>query len=96
MVTINTAERADLDDIIGFLQANHLPEAGLRETDADLLVARDGSRLIGTAALEVRGEEALLRSVAVDSGRAEPALGRRSRERPSTARANAESGGSSC
>jgi amino-acid N-acetyltransferase len=67
MVTIETATPDDLDAILAFLASNSLPEAGLRDHVTDILAARDGARLVGTAALEIYGREALLRSVAVVS-----------------------------
>ena len=76
MVTITTAATGDIDAIVEFLAANKLPEAGLREHGTDLLVARQAARLVGTAALEVYGDSALLRSVAVDSATRGTGLGR--------------------
>ena len=63
--TIVEAGRQDIPEILAFLAANGLPAAGLAEYVTDLLVAREGGHLVGTAALEVYGREALLRSVAV-------------------------------
>ncbi len=63
--TISAATHDELPAILAFLASNGLPEAGLAEHATDLLVARQGSELIGTAALEIYGHEALLRSVAV-------------------------------
>src|SRR5919106_2430996 len=64
---VEPAGRETVPEILAFLAANELPPAGLAEHATDLLVARDEGRLIGTAALEVYGAEALLRSVAVDA-----------------------------
>ena len=75
MVTITDGKHADIDAVLAFLTANGLPEAGLREHPDDVLVARDGSRLLGTAALEVYGDHALLRSVAVDASARGTGLG---------------------
>ena len=74
-MTITAATSADLDAIVAFLETNRLPEAGLREHASELLVARDGTRLLATAALEVLGEDALLRSVAVDAATRGTGLG---------------------
>jgi len=76
MVTIAAAAAGDLDAIVAFLETNRLPEAGLREHAGDLLVARDDGRLVATAALEVYGEDALLRSVAVEAAARGTGLGR--------------------
>ena len=76
-VTIETADRDALPAILAFLAANRLPEAGLAEHATDLLVARRSGAIVGTAALEVYGCEALLRSVAVDAGVRGSGLGQR-------------------
>ena len=75
MVTITTADPTQIDAIVAFLAENQLPEAGLREHGSDLLIARDGARLVGTAALEIYGEDALLRSVAVEASTRGTGLG---------------------
>jgi arsenate reductase len=64
-VEIHTGGRDQMPEVVAFLAANSLPEAGLAEHATDLLVAREGERLVGTAALEAYGRDALLRSVAV-------------------------------
>lgn len=63
---------ADWDDIARLLDRYSLPLEGAREHLGDFLVARrPGESLAGVAGLEIYGEEALLRSVAV----AEPGKG---------------------
>jgi arsenate reductase (thioredoxin) len=74
---IESADRGAVPEIAAFLTANALPVAGLAEHATDFLVARDGARLVGAAALEVHGRDALLRSVAVDAARRGTGLGRR-------------------
>jgi amino-acid N-acetyltransferase len=74
-MTIETASVHDLLRIHELLDRHHLPLAGLDEHIATLLVARDGSQVVGTAALELYGDGALLRSVAVDSGQQGRGLG---------------------
>ena len=74
-MTIAAVGTAESEAILAFLAANQLPDAGLREHATDLLVARDSARLLGTAALEVYGEDALLRSVAVDASARGTGLG---------------------
>jgi amino-acid N-acetyltransferase len=62
---ISPATPADLAAIFDLLDESRLPRAGLAEHVATTFVARQGARLVGTAALELYGESALLRSVAV-------------------------------
>jgi arsenate reductase len=64
---ISEAGRQAVPEILAFLAASKLPGAGLAEHATDLLVAREGRELVGTAALEVYETSALLRSVAVDA-----------------------------
>lgn len=64
-VRLEPARPEDLVDILGLLEAAGLPAAGLADHLPTALVARAGGRLVGTAALEVYGDAALLRSVAV-------------------------------
>jgi amino-acid N-acetyltransferase len=73
--TIAPATPADLPAIFQLLDDNRLPRAGLDAHLATTLVARDGGALVGTAALELYGRAALLRSVAVSSARRGRGLG---------------------
>jgi amino-acid N-acetyltransferase len=66
-VNVERATPHDLAAIEALLTANQLPTAGLRESLGTALVARVGSRTIGSVALEVYPSGVLLRSVAVDS-----------------------------
>lgn len=70
----------DRDDIEALLQANGLPVAGVAELLADdprqFVVAHAGGRLVATAALEMCGDHALLRSVAVNDAWRARGLGR--------------------
>lgn len=72
---IAPAARADLAAILELLDASKLPRAGLEQHIATTLVAKDGKRLLGTAALELYGDGALLRSVAVAADRRGQGLG---------------------
>ncbi|HEU5262330.1 MAG TPA: arsenic resistance N-acetyltransferase ArsN2 [Gemmatimonadales bacterium] len=72
---ITPAARADLPAILDLLDRSKLPRAGLDEHVATTLVAKDGKRLVGTAALELYGDCALLRSVAVAADRRGQGLG---------------------
>ena len=67
-VTVSSATAADLPDILALLGRNRLPPDGLAAHVASTLVAKDGARVVGSAALELYGEVGLLRSVAVDEG----------------------------
>ncbi len=61
-----TAGRAEeLEAVSSLLERVGLPADGLADTRDTLLVARDGERLVGCAALECYPDGALLRSVAV-------------------------------
>ena len=62
---ITPADQADLPAILDVLAANKLPRAGIEHHLATTLVAREDAELVGTAALELYGSAALLRSVAV-------------------------------
>ncbi|HVH67749.1 MAG TPA: arsenic resistance N-acetyltransferase ArsN2 [Gemmatimonadales bacterium] len=62
---ITPAAATDLSAIFALLDANKLPRAGLEEHVASTLVARENGDIVGTAALELYGSAALLRSVAV-------------------------------
>ena len=67
---IESATERDLPEIRALLERLHLPLAGVDEHLATALVAREDARedgrIIGTAALELYADGALLRSVAVD------------------------------
>ena len=65
---IETATARDLPAIRTLLEQLHLPLAGVEEHLATMLVAREGEKIVGTAALEMYADGALLRSVAVDPG----------------------------
>jgi amino-acid N-acetyltransferase len=64
-VKIDSAQTGDLPALFALLEDSGLPTAGLAAHLATTLVAHDGERLVGSAALELYGSEALLRSVAV-------------------------------
>ena len=67
-IDIAQAGAADLPEIIGLLERSRLPPDGLAEHVASTVVAKDGERIVGSAALELYGGVGLLRSVAVDEG----------------------------
>ena len=62
---ITPAAPADLPAILELLAASKLPRAGIEDHVASTLVARADSNVVGSAALELYGSAALLRSVAV-------------------------------
>jgi len=65
LLQIDAARPEDLDGLLAMLAAAGLPNAGLAAHLGEALVARDGGRLAGGVALELYGEEALLRSLVV-------------------------------
>lgn len=69
MITIEAAQPSDLPELQALLVRSGLPPDGLSEHIGAALVARDDARIVGSAALELYGQAALLRSLAV-----EPAL----------------------
>jgi amino-acid N-acetyltransferase len=66
-VAIDFAAAGDYDVVEALLGQERLPLAGLKDHFDRMLVARDGTRIVGCAALELYEDGALLRSVAVDA-----------------------------
>src|SRR5262245_66584139 len=64
-VRIEALEPADADAVFALLTNSRLPLDGLAGHLETTLVARDGDRVVGSAALELYDDGALLRSVAV-------------------------------
>jgi amino-acid N-acetyltransferase len=75
-MTIDAAADDDLLEVHRLLERHKLPLAGVDEHVQTMLVARDGERIVGTAALELYDDAALLRSVAVEPMRRGRGLGR--------------------
>ena len=73
---VQPARPEDFDAIAQLLGGHKLPLDGLRDHLATTMVARDGERIVGSAALEVYEDGALLRSVAVARGLQHAGLGR--------------------
>jgi amino-acid N-acetyltransferase len=73
---VHRADAADFNGIAQLLRDRHLPLDGLSDHLATTLVAREDAAIVGSAALEVYEDGALLRSVAVASGREHGGLGR--------------------
>jgi amino-acid N-acetyltransferase len=65
---IEAATLRDLPEIRALLEQLHLPLAGVDDHLPTMLVAKEGERIVGTAALEMYADGALLRSVAVEPG----------------------------
>jgi amino-acid N-acetyltransferase len=76
-VAIEAARNSDLRAVLALLERSGLPPEGLSEHFATALVARSGDAVVGSAALEVYGRAALLRSVAVDGALRGQGLGQR-------------------
>ena len=66
-MTIDAATPRDLPDVHELLTRHRLPLDGVDDHVQTMLVARENSQIVGSAALEIYAEGALLRSVAVDA-----------------------------
>lgn len=66
----------EVDAVLDLLRENHLPLDGLREHLATMLVARCSGQVVGSAALEMYPDGALLRSVAVTPALQQHHIGR--------------------
>jgi amino-acid N-acetyltransferase len=74
--SIEPAQPADAEAVVRLVAERGLPLDGLREHLATTVIARDeGGRIVGSAALEVYADGALLRSVAVAPQRQGHGLG---------------------
>lgn len=65
-VRLHPAGPDDLGRVRGLLDAAGLPTADVGDGSATFVLARAGGEVVGTGGLEVRGDAALLRSVAVE------------------------------
>jgi amino-acid N-acetyltransferase len=72
---IESARPADAADILALVAQNGLPTDGLNDHLATAIVAREDGRIVGTAALELYSDGALLRSVAVSAAQRGRGLG---------------------
>src|SRR5215204_5568875 len=72
---IEPARPSDASAVIHLVVENGLPADGLSNRMATALVAREGGRIVGTAAVELYPDGALLRSVAVAAERQRHGLG---------------------
>jgi amino-acid N-acetyltransferase len=76
-LAIEVASDRDLPDVHRLLESHHLPLEGVDDHVKTMIVAREGSHVVGTAALELYPDGALLRSVAVEPSRQGRRLGHR-------------------
>jgi amino-acid N-acetyltransferase len=75
-IEIARARDVDFDRVRGLLAEYALPIDGLSDHLSTLLVARDGDAIVGSAALEVYPDGALMRSVAITGPMQGRGLGR--------------------
>jgi len=66
-MVIEAASPGDLPAVHSLLGRHHLPLDDIDQHVDTMVVARDGSTIVGTAAVELYADGALLRSVAVES-----------------------------
>lgn len=76
-IEISTADPGSLDEVIALLARVHLPADGVAQHFNHFLVAREAHHLAGCVGLEVYGEAALLRSLAVAPEYQKRGLGKR-------------------
>ena len=67
-IEIDTARPQDAEHVLRLVKENQLTTDGLLDALATILIARLDQRIVGTAALEIYADGALLRSVAVSAG----------------------------
>lgn len=72
---VRTATQADAARIMALLQANDLPTSDLAECRPEFVIIEDGPELIGTGGVQVFGDAALVRSIAIARDRQNAGLG---------------------
>ncbi len=65
-VAIGPAAAEDLPVIVDLLRRSKLPIVGIEHHLATAIVAREGNRIVGCAAVEIHGTGGLVRSLAVE------------------------------
>jgi len=65
-MVIHAAEASDLPAVRRLLETQHLPLDGIDAHVSTMVVAKQGSEVVGAAAVELYADGALLRSVVVD------------------------------
>jgi amino-acid N-acetyltransferase len=76
-IRIDRATQADTDALLELMARAHLPTDGLTSHLDAAFVAREGNRIVGSAAIEIYADGGLLRSVAVDEDHRGAGLGNR-------------------
>ncbi len=76
-MVIHAAQESDLPAVRRLLESQHLPLDGVDDHVSTMVVARDGNKVVGAAAVELYGDGALLRSVVVDPAVRGQGLGHR-------------------
>jgi amino-acid N-acetyltransferase len=76
-IRIDRASQADAGALLALMERAHLPTDGLASHLDAAFVARDGERVVGSAAIEIYADGGLLRSVAVDADSRGTGLGAR-------------------
>jgi amino-acid N-acetyltransferase len=76
-MVIQSAEHSDLPAVRRLLESQHLPLDGIDDHVSTMVVARQGSEVVGAAAVELYADGALLRSVVVDPAARGQGLGHR-------------------
>ena len=74
---VDAAHEGDLPAVCRLLETQHLPVDDVDEHLATMVVARDGTTLVGAAAVELYADGALLRSVVVEADVRGQGLGHR-------------------
>lgn len=75
--SLRRATASDWPAVAALLEAHRLPTQGAREHLHRYVLAVSGPEVLGCAGLEVQGEDALLRSVAIAPGHQGEGLGQR-------------------
>ena len=65
-VELRTASTSELETVVDLLNRSGLPTAGVADNFSEFLVAQADGKLVGVVGLELYGQSALLRSVAVE------------------------------
>jgi len=76
-MVIHAAEARDLPAVRRLLETQHLPLGGIDEQVSTMVVAKQGTTVVGAAAVELYADGALLRSVVVDPAVQGQGLGHR-------------------
>ena len=76
-LVVEAAQETDIPDLFALLQQSSLPIDGIRDHLSTVLLAREDGNIVGSAAIELYGSVALLRSVAVVAPKRDQGLGQR-------------------